>query len=82
MLAWDRGGLHNPYLIVRVSADLVADVPEIQLGLGHWSGGWKPDGDWTEAEPDRAYEEALAAAYDMELDDMVETTVTFKESAA
>ena len=82
LLAFDRPGVHNPYLIVRVPADMVRDVTPRKLCMGQWNGGWEPRGDWQEPEPDQAYDSVLAEAEEMELDSRVETTVRLKRRAA
>ena len=82
LLAWDRGGMHNPYLILRIPAQMVADVPEEQLCRGRMNKGWEPEGEWEVAEPDRIYEDVVADAYDMDLDDLVEVDVRLREDAA
>jgi hypothetical protein len=82
LLAFDRPGMHNPLLIVRVTADMASGVPERKLHLGQLNGGWEPRGDWHEPEPDAAYEAVLAEAEGMELDSRVETTVRLRRRAA
>jgi len=82
LLAFDRPGVHNPYLIVRVPADIVQGVPPRKLYRGQQDGGWDPRGDWQEPEPDQAYDSVLAEAEEMELDCRVETTVRLKRRAA
>ena len=76
LLAYDRPGLHNCYLIVRVRADLVKDVPPEQLCKGQWEGGWELEGtDWTEPPDDEAMEAAIQEAFELNLDGCVETRV-------
>jgi hypothetical protein len=82
LLAFDRPGMHNPLLIVRVSSDAVCGVPERKLYLGQLNGGWEPKGEWQEPEPDAAYESVLAEAEGMELDSLVETTVSLRRRRA
>jgi len=82
LLAFDRPGMHNPLLIVRVSADTASGVPERKLYLGQLNGGWEPKGEWQEPEPDAAYESVLEEAEGMELDAMVETTVSLRRRRA
>jgi hypothetical protein len=78
LLAWDRPGVHNPLLILRVSAHQVRGVPERRLWLGQWDGGWQPEGEWQEPDADEVFDQVIADAYSMELDDRVETTVSLK----
>jgi len=80
LLAWDRPGMHNAYLICSVQAETVRDVPEERLCRGQQDGGWEPAGDWSEPVPDAAYESVLADAQLMDLDDEVLTRVTLKGS--
>ena len=82
LLAWDRPGLHNPLLIVRVPAAMVRDVPLKQLTLGQWNHGWQPEGDWQEPPTDAAYDAAIDEAQLMELDSMIVTRVTRRRKAA
>ena len=79
LLAWDRPGMHNPYLIVRVNAAMVRNVPAKRLFCGQQSGGWEPKGDLHEPEPDEAFNAALVFAQEMELDDRVVCIVTLRE---
>jgi hypothetical protein len=82
LLAYDRPGMHNSLMIVRVSADMASGIPERQLYLGQLNGGWEPRGDWQEPEPDAAYAHVLEEAEDMELDSRVETTVRLRRRKA
>ncbi|MEI6166507.1 MAG: hypothetical protein WCS52_04875 [bacterium] len=82
LLSYDRPGIHNSLMIVRVDAQLVCKVPERRLWLGQEIGGWEPPGDWSEPETDAAYDAVLDEAEDMELDSMVETTVRIKRRRA
>jgi len=77
LLAYDRPGMHNSLLIVRVGAAMVRNVPAKRLWGGQQSGGWEP-GDLHEPAPDTAYEAVLAEADEMELDSMVITTVKLR----
>ena len=44
LVAYDRPGMHNSCLIIRVPAAFVAEVPPQKLCLGQWRGGWRcPD---------------------------------------
>jgi len=81
LLAFDRPGMHNPLLILRVPANMVRNVPAERLCRGQMDGGWEPK-DWQEPEPDTAFEAVLATAEEMELDSMVVTTVRAKRRAA
>jgi hypothetical protein len=79
LLAYDRPGMHNCYLIVRVPAELVQDVPTEKLCVGQWEGGWEPtDPNWKEPTADGAMESAIQAAFDLDLDGYVETEVRVK----
>ena len=82
LLAYDRPGMHNPLLIVRVRADATCGVSERKLYLGQLNGGWEPKGEWQEPEPDAAYESVLEEAEGMELDAMMETTVSLRRRRA
>ena len=81
LLAWDRPGVHNCYLIVRVPADRVKRVKPERLCSGQWDGGWEPrNPNWEEAVPDEALEEAIREAFELDLDGYVETRVRVKPS--
>lgn len=71
LFAHDRSGLHNPYLIGRVAAKTVEKVPEQSLCRGLYRGGWDPGSDWAEPDSDAAMDAAVAAAEEMELEDLV-----------
>ena len=81
LIAYDRGGMHNPYLICRVPAGLVKDVPEPGLCKGSMCGGWVPAGnDWTEPAEDDAMLEAVEEALTSDdIDGLVEVDVTFTD---
>jgi len=76
LFAYDRPGMHNPYLISRVKAKTVKGVPEKALCKGLYRGGWDPGLNWEEPETDEALEAAIAAAMTMELEDLVRVEVT------
>jgi hypothetical protein len=79
LLAFDRPGVHNCYLIVRVPAALVKDVAEKRLCVGQWEGGWQPaDPDWKEPADDEALAAAIREAFDLDLNGYVETEVNVK----
>lgn len=79
LLAWDRPGVHNGYLIVHVAAELVKGVPSKKLCVGQWDGGWEPaDRDWQEPTVDEAMETAIQEAFELDLDGYVEATVKVK----
>lgn len=76
LLAYDRQGVHNCYLIVTVPAELVSAVPEQELCVGQWEGGWEPqDQTWNEPAADEALEAAIHEAFELDLDAYVETRV-------
>jgi len=77
LLAFDRTGMHNCYLILRVAAEQVRDVPPELLCKGPWEGGWSmpTDSGWTETPDDEAMEEAIQEAFELDLDQYVETEV-------
>ena len=76
LLAYDRPGMHNCYLILRVDAESVRNVPPRRLCTGQWKGGYalKVPG-WKEPPSDEALEEAIQEAYEMGLDSLVVTEV-------
>jgi len=76
LFAHDRSGLHNPYLIGRAAAKAVDKVPEKSLCKGLYRGGWDPGENWTEPDADTAMDAAVAAAGEMELEDLVSVKVT------
>lgn len=83
LLAWDRPGMHNCYLIVRVPAELVKDVAPQMLCVGQWQGGWEPaDPSWKEAAADDAMEASMQTAFDLDLDGYVETEVRVKPAGS
>ena len=82
LLAYDRPGVHNCYLILRVAAELVRDVPPDMLCKGQWEGGWSmADSDWKEVSADEAMDQAIQDAFEMELDEYVETDVRVRACA-
>lgn len=77
LIAYDRGGMHNPYLICRVPADMVLGVPEPDLCKGAWANGWKPETDWIEPGEDDAMLEAVEEAQEDDgIDDLVDVDVS------
>ena len=79
LFAYDRPGMHNPYLISRVTADMVKGVPEKDLCKGLYRGGWDPGSDWTEPDADAAMDAAVAAAAEMELEDLMSVKITIAD---
>ena len=76
LLAYDRPGMHNCYLILRVDAEKAANIPPRRL--------YKGDpitcrtlmlDDWNEPPADDAMTEAIQEAYEMGLDSLVVTEV-------
>ena len=60
LFAFDRPGMHNPYLILRAPVGLVKGIPEADLCKGSNAGGWKPPmGDWEEPDADEGMLEAI-----------------------
>lgn len=83
LLAYDRGGMHNSYLICRVNALGVVSVPELDLCKGSCCGGYEPeDRDWDEPADDAAMAEAIehyvSGDYE-DLDGLVEVDVSIKD---
>ena len=78
LFAYDRSGMHNPYLIGRVTAGAVAGVPAKALCKGLYRGGWDPGPDWADAETDAAMEAAIGAAMTMELETLIKIRVSIK----
>jgi len=76
LFANDRSGLHNSYLIGRVAAKTVENVQELSLCKGLYRGGWDPGQNSTEPDADAAMDAAIAAAEEMELEDLVSVKVT------
>lgn len=77
LLAFDRGGMHNPYLICSVTAAAVAGVPEKDLCKGAWAGGWSPEQDGEEPGEDDALLEAIQEARDRDgIDGLVDVKVS------
>lgn len=80
LLAFDRGGVHNPYLICSVCADSVKGVPEPDLCKGAWAGGWKPERDWDEPADDDAMLEAVEEALaNDDIDGLVDVDVSIAD---
>lgn len=75
LVAYDRSGMHNGYLIFTVPADLVAKIPPRKLCIGQWKNGWKVPDDVAEAANDDAMDQAIQDAFDADLDNLVETQV-------
>lgn len=67
--AYDRGGCHNPYLILRCTAATIVDADE----LAPCRGGL--DFDESQPDADAEFEEALEDAFDADLDALVTTQV-------
>ena len=79
LLAWDRSGVHNCYLICVIPVEWVKNVKPTRLCIGQWDGGWKPKKDtWDEVGKDTGMNDAIQEAFDMNLDDLVEISVTIK----
>lgn len=79
LLAWDRSGMHNYYLIVCVPFRWVRKVSARRLYVGQDSGGWAPRRkNWDEAKYDEAMNKAIQQAFDMDLDGYVTSTVTYR----
>jgi len=76
LFANDRSGLHNSYLIGRAAAKTVENVQELSLCKGLYRGSWDPGSDCTEPDSDAAMDAAIAAAEEMELEDLVSVKVT------
>jgi len=81
LLAWDRPGMHNPLLIVRILAESVRKVPLGRLCVGQMAGGYDPEPGWQEPEPDTVFDQVIEAAQELDLDGMVETRVTLRRVA-
>ncbi len=80
LIAYDRPGCHNPYLICRVPADLVRGVPEIDLCQGVGRGGWEPENDWPEPDMDDPMQAAIDAALKREdIDGLVDVDVSIAD---
>ncbi|OQC18514.1 MAG: hypothetical protein BWX70_03498 [Verrucomicrobia bacterium ADurb.Bin070] len=80
LIAYDRGGVHNPYLICSVPADAVKGVPEPDLCKGAWAGGWKPERDWAEPADDDAMLEAVEEALaNDDIDGLVDVDVSIAD---
>jgi hypothetical protein len=75
LFAYDRPGLHNPYLISRVAADTVSGVSGNALCKGLYRGGWDPGLNCAAADTDDALEAAIGAAMTMDLEDLVRVEV-------
>jgi len=90
LVAYDRGGVHNCYLILCVPASWVKSVPDCELWIGSWRSGWDPNtkaprelrGAWEEAPTDSAMALAIAEAFEQDLDAEVETKVTLRRRKA
>jgi len=74
LLAWDRAGMHNCYLIVPVPLELVARIPAAKLCTGEAEVAWSE-----KAELDGPMTKAIEEAYEMDLDDYIETTVRIRK---
>ena len=80
LIAYDRPGCHNPYLICRVPADTVKDVQELELCKGAACGGWRPGDNWPEPENDGAMLAAIDAAQERDdIDGLVEVSVSITD---
>lgn len=80
LVAYDRPGMHNPYLICRVPADLVKDIPEKDLCKGSTCGGWEPEKDWPKPDMDDQMQAAIDAAHERDdIDGLVEVDVSIAD---
>ena len=76
LFAYDRSGLHNPYLICRVASNTVSGVSAKALCKGLYRGGWDPGQNWTDPEADSAMLAAVGAAAALDLEAFVKIRVT------
>ena len=80
LVAYDRPGCHNPFLISRVTADNLRDMPELDLCKGSAYGGWEPlDKHWEHPAADAPLLAAIDMAMAMELDGLVEVRVSIAD---
>ncbi len=60
LIAFDRGGHHNSFLIRRIAAKAIRSVQELDLCRGACSGGFEPeDRNWEDSEDDESMSEAI-----------------------
>lgn len=78
LAAYDRPGMHNCYLIIRVPAELVAMVPARKLCIGQFRGGWHCPDSAPDQENDDPMTQSIQAACDADLDNLVETQVRIR----
>ena len=74
LLAYDRGGCHNPYLILTVPAKLVKGANAEKLCTGDWLP--KRGDSFEECQADARLERCVEKAMELDLDCYVETKVT------
>lgn len=82
LFAYDRSGMHNCFLIMRVLASDVAGIDPRKLCLGtsqYDEASWTASRQWVEPEPDQAMADAIAYYQDTgdeDIDELVESVVT------
>lgn len=78
VVAYDRGGCHNWCLFLRVNKDAYAKMMKANPASVLDGSGISITSSevTTEPKPDEAYQKALGAAYELDLDDYVEVKVT------
>lgn len=77
LMAYDRSGMHNCYLITRVLLGLVKGIAPNRLCIGQFRGGFDIPVKYRNLPPpedDSAMKKAIQEAYDMNLDSYVQTT--------
>lgn len=75
LVAWDRPGPHNCYLILVIPAAWVKYIQPSKLCTGAWEPHKK---EWDQASTDDAMDKAIEQAFDMDLDSYVDTKVTIR----
>jgi len=83
LIAFDRGGSHNGFLIRRIDAKAVRKAQELDLCRGACSGGFEPEPrNWEDSEDDEAMSEAIEhfrCGDHEDLDALVEVDVGIKD---
>jgi hypothetical protein len=72
LIAYDRPGMHNECLILKVTSIEFQEIPEKDVLSGHWA----PPNDWVEPDEDDAFMAAGEQAHDSYVDDYVDVEVT------
>ncbi len=75
-IAFDRGGSHNPCMVLFISAESCADTAKERLADPAFSNG---DRQIDEVEPDAIFDQIIEDAIELDLDQFVDVVVSVNE---